>query len=185
MEIWSNALYQVVLYCELSIWRVHWFLNIILNNTSPDPPLVINLIMCKLCEKCKGMILMFVGNMLHERFHLAVIISWKPSLVDVAHQYRWLRTPVTQSAIFSQPSSLPSGSIFFPMDGAMCQMSNKWAQPGWLSRIHVAMPLWQSDMKSTTARPTDWRYENARLAPSSTIGELPPVSFACNKFTNK
>ena len=139
MEIWSNALYQVVFYCELSIWRVHWFLNIILNNTSPDPPLVINLIMCKLCEKCRGMILMFVGNMLHERFHLAVIISWKPSLVDVAHQYRWLRTPVTQSAIFSQPSSLPSGSIFFPMDGAMCQMSNKWAQPGWLSRIHVAI----------------------------------------------
>ena len=40
-------------------------------------------------------------------------------------------------------------------------------------------------MKTTTAMPTDWRYENARLAPSSSIGELPPVSFAFNKFKNK
>lgn len=44
------------------------FFNIILNNTSPDPPTVINLIMSTLFEKCRGMIFMFVGNMLHERF---------------------------------------------------------------------------------------------------------------------
>ena len=44
------------------------FFNIILNNTSPDPPTVINLIMSTLFEKCGGVIFMFVGNMLHERF---------------------------------------------------------------------------------------------------------------------
>ena len=44
------------------------------------------------------------------------------------------------------------------------------------------MPLWWSDIKTTTARPTYWRFENARLAPSSSIGELPPVLFACKKL---
>ena len=33
-----------------------------------DPPSVINLIMCALFEKWRRMIVMFVGNMLHERF---------------------------------------------------------------------------------------------------------------------
>ena len=89
--------------------------------------------------------------------HFAATSSSNPCFVDVAHQYKWLRAPLTQSAIFSHPFSFPSFVIAFPTERATCQMSKKWAQVVWHSRIHLAIPLCLSEMKTFMDTPADWR----------------------------
>ena len=111
-------------------------------------------------------------------FHLAAINSSNPCLVDVAHQYRWFRAPFTQSVILSHPFSFPSFNIALVIDLATCQISKKCAQPAWHSRSHFAIPRCRSEMNTPIDIPADFRYEEARFAPSSSMDELPLVSFA-------
>ena len=113
-----------------------------------------------------------------KELHLATISEPNPGFVEVAHQYRCFRVPLIQHAIILHPCSLLALSSFLVMDLATCQMSKKCFVLAQDSRIHFAIPLWRSEIKTATVKPSCFKKAKHLLHPSSSVCWLPPVSFA-------
>ena len=129
-----------------------------LTNLYPFPP--IQFFMNALREKGIWVVFMLIGNVTYQWFPLG--------------QYQIICMRV-HAFIVSHPFSLLAASIFFTMDFAMCHCSKKCFTAGWDSRIHLATPLWRSEIKMGIVKPeTVIRKSKQALQPSNSMALLLP-----------
>ena len=102
---------------------------------------------------------MFICNMSQE---------WIPLSQDEADKTRFGRcsTPIKVS---TNSFSLLAASSFLVTDRATCQMSEKWVVPGQFSLIHLAIPLWRSEINTPILTPSRCRKPKHRFTPSSSV----------------
>ena len=112
---------------------------------------------------------MFICNMSQE---------WIPLSQDEAAKTRFGRcsTPIKVSANSLHPILDDLTSLLFTCskqllvtDRATCQMSKKWVVPGPFSLIHLAIPLWWSEINTPILTPSRCRKPKHIFTPSSSV----------------